>query len=306
VIDAFSRTVCLGEGMDACGHLSDEAMTRAVEALKVCARKMKRRGVTRSRVIATEACRAAVNSKVFIDRVRSETGLSLDIIPPAEEARLAAIGCWPLVDRGCRTALVFDIGGGSTEMIWLDLGEPNTGARPKIAAWTSLPFGVVTLTERFGEADKAEAAYRAMVDAVKGHIESFRGADALRPHFGSDQAHLLGTSGTVTTLAGLFLGLPKYQRDKVDGAWMKIGDVLDLCHKLSGMSLAERATVPCIGMDRATLVVAGCAILEAINDTWPAPRLRVADRGLREGMLMSLMIAADREDRRARRGTSGT
>jgi len=306
VIDAFSRTVRLGEGVESSGALSTDAMDRAVEALKICANKIRRRKVTRIRAIATEACRLADNGPDFIDRVHQETGLRLDIIPTDEEARLAVAGCSTLLDRQTDGALIFDIGGGSTELVWLDLTKvkPKPDARTDaeaIVAWTSLPLGVVNLAERYGGGDVAAASYDAMVEEVASHLRRFDGASAMKSVFESDNVHLLGTSGTVTTLAGIYLGLEKYERSKVDGVWIESESVHQISKRLSTMSYDERAAEPCVGHDRADLVVAGCAIFDAIYKLWPCDRLRVADRGLREGMLFALMDKADRERPRRRR-----
>jgi exopolyphosphatase/guanosine-5'-triphosphate,3'-diphosphate pyrophosphatase len=288
VIDAFSRIVRLGEGVSATGILSDEAMDRAVAALKICADKMRRRGVTASRQIATEACRAAANAHAFIARVRHEVGLELEVIPPAEEAELAVAGCVPLFDPRRRFALVFDIGGGSTEVMWLAL---NGGGPPRLRAWTSLPCGVVTLAERHAGAE-TPAHYDAAVEDVASRLVRLRESLDLHP---SDvaAAQVVGTSGTVTTLAGVHLGLPRYDRARVDGVWLERDAIEAVTRALRGMDVAERAAHPCIGHDRADLVVAGCAILDGIHRMWPHRRLQVADRGLREGMLMRL-IAAER------------
>ena len=306
VIDAFSRTVRLGEGVESSGQLSADAMDRAVEALRICANKIRRRKVTRIRAIATEACRLAENGSEFVDRVQKETGLRLDIIPTDEEARLAVAGCATLLDRQTEGALIFDIGGGSTELVWLDLTKvkPKPDARTDaeaIVAWTSLPLGVVNLAERHGGGDLAAASYDAMVEEVASHLRRFEGAASMRAAFQSDNVHLLGTSGTVTTLAGIHLGLEKYERSKVDGVWIDADSVHQISKRLSTMTYAERAAEPCVGHDRADLVVAGCAIFDAIYALWPCARLRVADRGLREGMLFALMDKADRERPRRRR-----
>ncbi len=301
VIDAYSRTVCLGENLALSGVLDPEAMDRAIEALKVCVGKMERRGVTIARSIATQACRCAQNGQDFLERIHRETGLVLDIIPPAEEAWLAAMGCWPLVDRTCSTALVFDIGGGSTELIWLDLRGPlRERTHPTVVAWTSLPHGVVTLKERFGTPHLDPEVYPLMVAEVRSSLKTFSGAERWRRDFGSANAHIIGTSGTVTTLAGLMLGLPRYDREQVDGVWLEMERARSVIRELASMDFPERSKLPCIGTDRADFVLAGCAILEAIDTLWPTPRLRVADRGLREGILLSLMARQGRKGRRRR------
>ena len=282
IIDAFSRIVRLGEGLGATGRLSDIAIERAIVALSVCADKLVRRGVDVSRAVATEACRQARNGAAFVDRVYRETGIALDIIAPAEEARLAVAGCHALLEPGDGDPLIFDIGGGSTELVRLD----PASATPQIVDWISIPWGVVSLAESeavvAGDADAHLAAYYRMraraADALTGFTPRREGA-----------LRLLGTSGTVTTLASVYLKLPSYDRRAVDGLVVPVAEMRAIGHRLAAMSIAERARVPCIGSERADLVVAGCAILEAILDLWPAARVGVADRGIREGILRSLM-----------------
>lgn len=290
VIDAFSRIVRLGEGLSASGRLSNAAMDRAVEALKVCADKLSVRDLRAGRLIATEACRAAANGAEFLARVRDETGLELEIIDRETEARLAVSGCGSLVGAETSGVVLFDIGGGSSEIALVDLSAGRSGRlADHIGAWTSLPVGVVSLAERFGGRDVTPAIFSAMVTEVRSLLDAFEGRSALAHLAGADGFHLLGTSGTVTTLAGVHLDLPRYDRRRVDGLWMDRGQIDRMVEKLRGWSFEERVANPCIGPDRADLVLAGCAILEAIRETWPSGRLRVADRGLREGILSELM-----------------
>jgi exopolyphosphatase/guanosine-5'-triphosphate,3'-diphosphate pyrophosphatase len=295
VIDAFSRIVRLGEGLITTGRLSDAAMDRAVEALAICAQKMRDRGVNRARLIATEACRAAENGESFIARVARETGLNLEIVDRETEARLAAAGCVPLIDRRGEGVLLFDIGGGSSEVVWLGLKGPPTRREPTLRGWTSLPVGVVTLSERHGGVRVTREIFNDMIDDVATMLESFEHRDRIRD--GLSRMHLLGTSGTVTTMAGIHLELPRYDRRRVDGLWMNHHQVDAVLKQLLDMTYEDRVAHPCIGPQRADLVLAGCAILEAIRLAFPCKRLRVADRGLREGLLVQLM----EEDRHARR-----
>ncbi len=284
VVDAFSRIVRLGEGLAATGRLSDAAMDRTVAALKICAEKLKRRDVTLARSVATEACRRASNGPAFVERVLAETGIHLDIITAEEEARLAVLGCHALLEPGDGPALVFDIGGGSTELVLLDASGPV----PRVLDWHSAPWGVVSLTESLGagrEAPMASGAYARMRACV---TESFAPFARRLPQT-DEPRRLLGTSGTVTTLASVHLGLASYDRSQIDGLIVPAESMLAVSQRLAGMSLAERGTVPCIGSERADLVVAGCAILETILALWPAERLGVADRGIREGILRRLM-----------------
>lgn len=288
VIDAFSRVVRLGEGVARDNRLSEEAMDRTIDALKVCAEKLARRNVTFMRHVATEACRIAENSDEFVARVKSETGINLDVISAGEEARLAVLGCQSLIAPDKKNALVFDIGGGSTELIWVKVRH---GRANEIRGWMSVPWGVVNLTEEFSKKGKppSEKKYSKMIETMRSHLQAFEDAHELSKVLKGRHTQFLGTSGTVTTLASLHLGLPKYNRDKVDGAWMKSRDIGKLSRRVAEMTPEERAAEPCIGTERADLVVAGCAILEAILNMWPVPSLRVADRGIREGILRGLM-----------------
>lgn len=298
VVDAFSRIIRLGEGVAQSGRLQAAAMDRAIDALQICADKIDRRGATRRRLIATQACRAAANGPEFLARVREKTGLLFEVIAPEEEARLSVRGCSELVDRDAAASLVFDIGGGSTEISWVRPGERET---PTIAAWASLPIGVVNLSEAWGGRDIDAATYENIVSSVVAELRRIGDPAGLRDVFGRDEAHLLGTSGTVTSIAGVHLGLEKYRRDLVDGLWLTREDARAVSQRLRRMNFAERSAEPCIGEERADLVVCGCAILEAIVREWPASRIRVADRGLREGMLADMADAARRERPRRRR-----
>lgn len=290
VVDAFSRIIRLGEGVAASRRISEAAIVRAVEALLVCRDKMRARGVKRARLIATEACRAAENGEAFRARVAEQAGLELEIVDSATEARLAAAGCTELFDPSASGVILFDIGGGSSELV--RLGRPNGARRgppqPDIVGWASLPVGVVTLAERYGGTVVSPEIYEAMVDEVSGLVEKFaveHRKDLL------DGFHMLGTSGTVTTIAGVFLRLRRYDRRRVDGCWLSDDQVSRVVAELMAMSFDERAANPCIGAERADLVLAGCAILDAIRRFFPCERLRVADRGLREGMLVEMMRA---------------
>ncbi len=283
IIDAFSRIVRLGEGLAASGRLSDAAIERAIAALSICADKLCRRHVTLVRSVATEACRRAANGAEFVARVRAETGIALEVIAPEEEARLAMLGCQALLERGDGPALIFDIGGGSTELILID----TQGLEPRILSWFSAPWGVVSLTESAAD-ERGDQTLVELYERMRTRVAAaFAGFAATLP--AAAEPRLLGTSGTVTTLASVHLGLPSYDRRAVDGLIVPAAAMRAISGRLSAMTIGERATLPCIGHERADLVVAGCAILEAILDIWPADRLGVADRGIREGILRLLM-----------------
>lgn len=297
VVDSFSRIVRLGEGLGQSGRLSDAAMARTLDAIKVCAERLQRRPISKQRFIATQACRGAENGLAFLARIEAETGLKLEIISTEEEARLAAVGCSNLVDAEAEAALVLDVGGGSTELSWIDPAQSG------VEAWYSIPLGVVSLAERHAEPVSGDKAvwYRAMIEDVKtalaGAVPGARFITALA----NNRAHLIGTSGAVTSLAGVHLGLERYTRARVDGLWMQVSDVDLVTQDLLGKSQSQRAAEPCIGPERADLVLAGAAILQAVIELWPPARLRVADRGLREGVLLGLMQQQPKRKRRRRR-----
>jgi exopolyphosphatase/guanosine-5'-triphosphate,3'-diphosphate pyrophosphatase len=285
VVDSFSRIIRLGEGISATGCISEAAIERAIAALSICRDKIHSKKAKRLRLIATEACRAASNADGFRDRVAAETGIRLEVIDRETEAALAVLGCSPLLDQQGRGAILFDIGGGSTELVRIERDPAEPNATPRIKAWMSIPLGVVTLAEHFGGRDVTPQSYALMVQEVAQHVAPFaaeHGADL-------QGMHLLGTSGTVTTLAGVHLNLLRYDRRRIDGVWLNNAEVTATIARLLGMSYQERAANNCIGVERADLVLAGCAILDAIRNAFPLPRLRVADRGLREGMLVEMM-----------------
>ena len=285
VVDSFSRIIRLGEGISATGRISDAAIERAIAALSICRNKIRQRKARRLRLIATEACRAASNAEGFRKRVIAETGIRLEVIDRETEAALATLGCCPLVDPNGRGAILFDIGGGSTELVRIERDPGCKNQRPRLKAWMSIPLGVVTLAEHFGGRDVTPETYARMEQEVANHVAPFAEAHGRD----LEGMHLLGTSGTVTTLAGLHLNLARYDRRRIDGLWMDDADITKVANRLLGMSYEERAHNKCISVERADLVLAGCAILDAVRRAFPLPRLRVADRGLREGMLVEMM-----------------
>ena len=290
VVDAFSRIVRLGEGLAATGALSEEAIARTLDALKICAGKIAFRRIAAGRYVATEACRRAANCDEFLARVRAETGLDIEIISTPEEARLVVSGCAPLLNPRIPYAVVFDIGGGSTEIVLVRLegGRDRRRRHPRILGSMSLPLGVVTLTDRFG-GEVSPATYRTMVEEASSSLAAFERSYRIRRHIRTGRVQMLGSSGTVTTLAGIHLALPRYIRALVNGSSLTFDQIAAVSAHLAGLDLAGRAASPCVGRERADLVLSGCAILDAICETWPVGRLRVADRGVREGILCDLL-----------------
>ena len=304
VVDSFSRIVRLGEGLSRTGRLDPDAMDRACEALRICADRIVRRGVPSARVraVATQACRTAENGSAFLARVGADTGLNLELIAPEQEARLSVQGCLNLIDPAARAVVIVDVGGGSTEVSWLKRVGGEDRRRFETVSWMSAPLGVVTLAERHPEPSPPTTDwYEAMVEDVQARIRAHDGAAALRPVFEDGDAHLIGTSGAITSLAGVHLGLPRYDRNKVDGLWMTHEECVRAADRLKALGPAGRAAEACIGAERADLVLAGAAILEAIQRAWPCARVRVADRGLREGLLLTAMRDARRNGPRRRR-----
>ncbi len=294
VIDGFSRIVRLGEGLGSGSCLCEEAISRTVSALRVCAGKLKRHKVLSYRAVATEACRRADNRASFFERVQNVTGLKLEVISAEEEARLTLAGCVPLLQGGAKRGLLFDIGGGSTELTWVSLEENGV---PKVIGMTSLPIGVVTMAEEYGQPDCTEAAFNSLAAKVDRLLEPFDAQYGVTERVTAGDALLLGTSGTVTTLGALHLDLPKYDRSLVDGMVLERGRVVDLMHRVSKLNCEERSKMPCIGPERADLMVMGCAILAAVMRRWRMPEIRIADRGVREGLLLAMIGEHDRTKR---------
>lgn len=285
VVDAFSRVTRLGEGLGASGKLSEVAMARTLDALEICVAKMERNQVGRARLVATEACRRATNGAEFTARITERTGLAPDIISSSEEAGLALAGCASLLDPLVPWALVFDIGGGSTELVWVR----NSPTGQTVMGVQSIPTGVVTLAEQWASELGSNTGYAKVVDQIGRAFRPFESLHTIASMMTGNMVQMLGTSGTVTTLGALHLGLDRYDRSQVDGLVLGFPEIAAVTRRLAGMSHEERSVHPCIGPERADLVLAGCAILEAVCRLWPLGKLRVADRGVREGVLLAMM-----------------
>lgn len=294
VVDSYSRIVRLGEGLAGSGGLCEDAMQRTIEALKVCAGVMNRQDVKRYRAVATEACRRGGNAPQFVDRVRDETGIELETVSCEGEVTLTFAGCSPLLDRDKAHGMVLDIGGGSSELMWIDQSDGEA----RVAAYHSIPEGVVTLAERYGGDCIGPALYDDIVADIASHLDRFPAAAEADAAAAEDELTMLGTSGTVTTLGAMHLGLKRYDRTRVDGMVIDFDSIARLSRRLAELDCATRSRNPCIGNDRADLVVMGCSILEAVCRRWPVGRMRVADRGIREGLLYG-MIREDGESRSA-------
>ena len=287
VFDSFSRVVRLGEGVAATGSLSDDAMERTLSALKACKKKLERYPIAAARFVATEACRRAQNGEAFLDRARAEIGMDIDIITTEEEAKLAFAGCSSLLTNATKRALVFDIGGGSTELMWVDVQNGKT-----IEDWLSIGFGVMNLADKFGGSNLADMAYSDMVNTLSERLKPFNHKNGIGNAVADADLQMLSTSGTVTTLAAIHLDLPRYDRARIDGITLNISDIRKTTQRLLAMRPSERFHHPCIGPDRSDFIISGCAIFDAISGLWPAATITIADRGVREGIILSLMDAA--------------
>jgi exopolyphosphatase/guanosine-5'-triphosphate,3'-diphosphate pyrophosphatase len=306
VVDSFSKSVQLGAGLERTGRLSRNSMARTVQALRICQQKLKRNKVRRMRLIATEACRRAQNADEFIQQVRRETGLQLEIIQPEEEARLAVISCAPLVSTKTEQLLVVDIGGGSTELVWIDISSVPKRDRPsaimrlhagfhpgdspfpaaKVVDWISVPLGVATLRDQFNDVEDDAARFALMSWHFEENMVDFA---PYKHEQERERFRIVGTSGTVTTVAATHLGLRRYDRTKVDGLRMSTDQIDKVIRGYLNQGPEGRRADPRIGQDRQALIMSGSAILQALMRIWPTDRLSVADRGLREGLLYAQM-----------------
>ncbi|MEJ6398788.1 Ppx/GppA phosphatase family protein [Yoonia sp. 208BN28-4] len=308
VVDSFSKSVQLGHGLESTGKLSRASMNRTISAMRICRQKLERHGVKNMRLVATEACRRARNGANFVAQVRRETGLNLEIIKPEEEARLAVISCAPLVSTKTEQLLVVDIGGGSTELVWIDLTNVPHVERPraimrlhagfradtgpfaaaKVVDWISVPLGVATLRDQFADVDDDGGRFALMSWFFEENLEAFAPSAAEQDREGFQ---IIGTSGTVTTVAASHLGLRRYDRTKVDGLRMTSDQIDTVIRDYLALGPGGRRADPRIGKDRQALIMSGAAILQALMRLWPTDRLSVADRGLREGLLYQQMSA---------------
>jgi exopolyphosphatase/guanosine-5'-triphosphate,3'-diphosphate pyrophosphatase len=308
VIDSFSKSVQLGHGLESSGKLSRASMNRTIGALRICKQKLARHNVERMRLVATEACRRARNGPAFLAQIRRETGLILDIITPEEEARLAVISCAPLVSTKTEQLLVVDIGGGSTELVWVDLSnvpkrerpgaimrlhrgfiqDPGPFAAAKVVDWISVPLGVATLREQFNDVEDDAGRFALMSWFFEENLAKFA---PYAKEQSKTRFQIIGTSGTVTTVAASHLGLRRYDRSKVDGLSMTSDQIDTVIRSYLALGPVGRKLDPRIGKDRQALIMSGAAILQALMRIWPTDRLSVADRGLREGLLYAQMSA---------------
>ncbi len=296
VVDSYSRIVRLGEGISETGRFTDEAMNRTIEALSQCQKKLEKHQIKAARFIATEACRQAANTPQFLLRVKRETGLDIEVISAADEANLAFRGCVSLVKATPPRALMLDIGGGSTEFMWVEVDNNKKHAphlpvvSHKVLDWFSMPHGVMNLSEKFGGAQFTEVYFEEMVDYLVQQLLKFRRCEEIAEAVSRNDVQLFSTSGTVTTLAAIYLGLPRYERSKIDGITLEVKQLHIATQSILDMRASERFHHPCIGSDRSDYIISGCAIFEALCRICPVKEITIADRGVREGIIFSLIV----------------
>ena len=293
-VDSFSRIVRLGAQVSSTGILQDDAIERSIQALDICARKIARQPLARIRCVTTEAARRAANAQSFLEQVKARTGIDLEIITTEEEARLALLGCSLLLRPDARYALAFDIGGGSTEVMWVEICQSEKADIPnlRVIDWVSLPYGVMNLSESMGNVRYVDLYFQDLVKKITDGLKEFEARHTIRAIAAQHNVQMLSTSGTVTTLAAIHMGLQRYDRTRVDGTTMRVEALLHTIHTLLQMRPSERFYHPCIGAERNDYILAGCAIFAALANTWPFESLTVADRGVREGIIVSMMQEA--------------
>lgn len=287
VLETFSKITCLGEGIIQDNELSKDAIRRTVAALKVCRGVINEYSpIVKQRFVATAACRRAKNCQEFVDLVKREADIQLEIISSKEEARLAVVGCVPLLNRRIKRALVFDIGGGSSE---ISLARITQSGKTFIEGFVSLPYGVVTVSEAFPKQEMTDLAYNSIVERTQKILAEFDVRYGISEGIQKQEIQVIGTSGTVTVLGAVHLNLPRYNRSAVDGLSLSGADLAKVIQKIKNIGDEGRCHHPCIGPQKADLTIAGCAIIEALITFWNVSEITVADRGIREGILLDLM-----------------
>lgn len=287
IVETFSRITRLGEGIINNNELSHAAIRRTINTLKVCSGVLEEYApIVRARYVATAACRRAKNCKYFLELVKKETNLDIEIISSHEEARLAVVGCVPLLNRHIKRALVFDIGGGSTEV---SLARMTASGKTLIEGYVSLPYGVVTVSEAFPNHEMTDLAYDTIIERTHKILNEFENKYHISQAIANQEIQVLGTSGTVTVLGAVFLNLSYYNRSVVDGLAMSRQDAMRTINKIRRIGDEGRKKHACIGASKADLTLAGCAIIEGLLSFWDISEITIADRGIREGILLDMM-----------------
>lgn len=282
-VEVFSRIVRLGENLSQSNKLQSAAIERAVGALRICSRKIDEHRPLLVRCVATEACRRAQNADYFKKLVRQETKLRLEIIDPNEEAELCLKGCETLLNPRIPYGVVFDIGGGSSEVMWVKLHE---GGDAELLEFISLPFGVVGLSETYGT--YTGVVFDDIVHSISDSLKGFHAYADICSLIQENKVQMVGCSGTATTIAALKLNLKAYDREVIDGTIIEQKDIEGIKDLLCAMTPSERAAHPCIGSGRSDLVIPGLSIFAGIYDAFPVSEICVADRGVRDGIIAQL------------------
>lgn len=274
------RVTRLGEGQAETGRLLEAPMQRTVDTVSEFIAAARGLGASEIRVVATSAVREAPNRAELLALLRAATGLDASVVSGEEEARLTLQGVAAGLPQLGGSFVLFDIGGGSTELV---LGEDG-----RLGAVVSLQLGVVRLAERYGDAGPVDWARFAL---MRGEIDGRLAREIPARIIEARAPALVGTAGTVTTLAALDLGLPAYDASRVQGHTLARGAVERLLNRLGALAVAERARLPCLEPGRADVIIPGIAICLAVMDRLGYGSLVVSDRGLREGILCEILSA---------------
>jgi exopolyphosphatase/guanosine-5'-triphosphate,3'-diphosphate pyrophosphatase len=315
VIDSFAKIISLGEGIKQTGVLSEEAIERTIVALRACKKKLDSHRIYKMRAVATEACRQASNTKSLIERVNSEIGVDLEVISPQEEARLVLKGCSGVISDEKNYGILMDIGGGSTEVVWLKINKGMTRPTISVIDSISLPFGVVTISDTYTHSKNNQEIYTVLRKNILSTIDTFMKKNNIRTNFSKGDVQVITSSGTTTTLGSLTLGLSTYDRSSVDGKDFSSKKIVEVGEELLSRYLSSTPTTVKLGKEknfitnkffdhvldksseefkifaynRMGLLAAGVVIINSILESIGDCLVRIADRGVREGILYDLM-----------------
>lgn len=282
-VDCYKGTIVrLGEGLQASGVLCAAAMQRGEKAIAEFRALLDQHHIPLShvRAVSTAAMRSAANSDEFIQRVLNRTGIQIEVISGDEEAATSLLGSCAVLDSAhAEDMLLFDIGGGSTEFVRAKQGKRDHAI--------SCPLGVVRLVEAHLHSDPPSAEdYQCMISAADQHLEAVQQAWQGR----EAPASLVGTAGTVTTMAATLLNLYPYQSEPINNFIIHTSAFSDLRHRLLALTHAERQQITTIEPQRADLMIAGCAIIDAIFERWGHQQIITVDAGLLEGVWLKLRL----------------
>lgn len=281
-IETYSKSVSLADGVAASKKLSRKSMDRTIEALAFCSKVLSRYAGLTYLAVATDAMRRAENASVFIKRVKRELGLIISIITPQEEAYYAALGCIEVLSLETEIFVVFDIGGGSSEIA---LCRQKSDKDIELIDSLSIPYGVINLLE--SKDHLTFSGYSNLVQKISDLSRDFLNQYATTLDF-VNNFQCIGTSGTTTTVAALNMNLRFYDREKINDSILQFSEILKTVHYVQSLSEDERKLHPYISQSNEDLVLGGLTILEGIVRGLPASTITVTDRGVRDGVVYAL------------------